>query len=84
MLIFMGVGLVLWAKWLMPEERGRGRIAMTRPSTEEDKLLHRGDPCSSDSPTTGLPRRSLINAPRMLLAGGGDRDRSTGRRSSEP
>ncbi len=38
MLVFLGVGLVLWAKWLMPEEetvQDRHDV----PSTEEDKLL---------------------------------------------
>jgi len=67
MFIFMGVGLVLWAKWLMPEEE----VVQDRhdePSTEEDKLLTEATLLVGLS-DTGLPRRSLITR-SMLLAGG--------------
>ncbi len=67
LLLFMGVGLVLWAKWLMPEEE----VVQERhddPSTEEDKVMTEatlvvglGD--------TGLPRRGLI-LKSLGLAGG--------------
>jgi ubiquinol-cytochrome c reductase iron-sulfur subunit len=67
MLIFLGVGLVLWAKWLMPEEetiQERHDV----PSTEEDKLLTEAT-LLVGLEDTGLPRRSLIMR-TLLLAGG--------------
>jgi ubiquinol-cytochrome c reductase iron-sulfur subunit len=67
MLIFMGVGLVLWAKWLMPEEE----VVQDRhevPSTEEDALMT-GSTISVGLQDMGLPRRSLILR-TMGLAGG--------------
>jgi ubiquinol-cytochrome c reductase iron-sulfur subunit len=67
MLIFMGVGLVLWAKWLMPEEE----VIQDRhdePSTEEDKLMTRAT-LAVGLADTGLPRRSMILR-TLGLAGG--------------
>ena len=67
MMIFMGVGLVLWAKWLMPEEH----VVQDRheqPSSEEDKLMTEATLISGLA-DTGLPRRSLILR-TMGLAGG--------------
>jgi len=67
MLLFMGVGLVLWAKWLMPEEE----VVQDRhdePSTEEDKLLTEAT-LLVGLEDTGLPRRSLILR-SLGLAGG--------------
>ncbi|MDT4943401.1 MAG: ubiquinol-cytochrome c reductase iron-sulfur subunit [Pseudonocardiales bacterium] len=67
MLIFMGVGLVLWAKWLMPEEE----VIQDRhdePSTEEDKLMTQAT-LAVGLADTGLPRRSMILR-TLGLAGG--------------
>jgi ubiquinol-cytochrome c reductase iron-sulfur subunit len=67
MMIFMGVGLVLWAKWLMPEEE----VVQDRhdePSTEEDKLMTQAT-LTAGLQDTGLPRRSLILR-SLGLAGG--------------
>ena len=67
MLLFMGMGLVLWAKWLMPEEH----IVQDRhdePSSEEDKLLTEAT-LAVGLEDTGLPRRSLILR-SLGLAGG--------------
>ena len=67
MMIFMGVGLVLWAKWLMPEEE----VVQDRhdePSTEEDKLMTQAT-LAVGLQDTGLPRRSLILR-SLGLAGG--------------
>jgi ubiquinol-cytochrome c reductase iron-sulfur subunit len=67
MLVFMGVGLVLWAKWLMPEEE----VVQDRheePSTQEDILMTQAS-LSIGLQDTGLPRRSLILR-SMGLAGG--------------
>jgi quinol---cytochrome c reductase iron-sulfur subunit len=67
MMIFMGVGMVLWAKWLMPEEE----VIQDRheePSTEEDKLMTQAT-LAVGLDDTGLPRRSLILR-SLGLAGG--------------
>jgi ubiquinol-cytochrome c reductase iron-sulfur subunit len=67
MMIFMGVGLVLWAKWLMPEEE----VIQDRhqePSSEQDKLMTQAT-LSVGLEDTGLPRRSLILR-SLGLAGG--------------
>ncbi|MFN2517944.1 MAG: hypothetical protein ABR604_02710, partial [Jatrophihabitantaceae bacterium] len=67
MLLFMGVGLVLWAKWLMPEEE----VIQDRhdePSSEADKLMAQAT-LSVGLEDTGLPRRSLILR-TLGLAGG--------------
>jgi ubiquinol-cytochrome c reductase iron-sulfur subunit len=67
MMIFMGVGLVLWAKWLMPEEE----VIQDRhdePSSEEDRL-YADSTLIVGLEDTGLPRRSLIT--RSLLFAGG-------------
>lgn len=67
MLIFIGVGMVLWAKWLMPEEEAiQDRHDV--PSTEEDKLLTEAT-LLVGLEDTGLPRRSLI-LKTLGLAGG--------------
>jgi ubiquinol-cytochrome c reductase iron-sulfur subunit len=63
----MGIGLVLWAKWLMPEEH----IVQDRhddPSSEEDKLMTEAT-LIVGLEDTGLPRRSLILR-SLGLAGG--------------
>ncbi|PZS16605.1 MAG: hypothetical protein DLM57_10010 [Pseudonocardiales bacterium] len=67
MLLFMGVGLVLWAKWLMPEEE----VVQDRhdePSSEEDRLMTQAT-LAVGLEDTGLPRRSLILR-TLGLAGG--------------
>lgn len=67
MLVFLGVGMVLWAKWLMPEEE----VVQDRhdiPSTEEDKVLTEAT-LLVGLEDTGLPRRSLILR-TLGLAGG--------------
>jgi ubiquinol-cytochrome c reductase iron-sulfur subunit len=67
MLIFLGVGLVLWSKWLMPEEetvQDRHDLA----STQEDILLTEAT-LVAGLEDTGLPRRSLILR-SLGLAGG--------------
>jgi ubiquinol-cytochrome c reductase iron-sulfur subunit len=67
MLLFIGIGLVLWAKWLMPEEetiQDRHDV----PSTEEDLLLTEAT-LIQGLEDTGLPRRSLILR-TLGLAGG--------------
>jgi ubiquinol-cytochrome c reductase iron-sulfur subunit len=67
LLVFMGIGLVLWAKWLMPEEE----VVQDRhdtPSTEEDKLMTQAT-LTVGLADTGLPRRSLILR-TLGLAGG--------------
>ena len=67
MLMFMGVGLVLWAKWLMPEEE----VIQHRhdePSTEEDRLMTQAT-LAVGLEDTGLPRRSMILR-SLGLAGG--------------
>jgi ubiquinol-cytochrome c reductase iron-sulfur subunit len=67
MLLFLGLGMVLWAKWLMPEEE----VVQDRhdvPSTDEDKLLTEAT-LLVGLEDTGLPRRSLILR-SLLLAGG--------------
>ncbi len=67
MLLFLGIGLVLWAKWLMPEEE----VIQDRhdtPSTEEDKVMTEAT-LLVGLEDTGLPRRSLILR-SLLLAGG--------------
>jgi ubiquinol-cytochrome c reductase iron-sulfur subunit len=67
MLIFLGVGLVLWAKWLMPEEE----VVQDRhdvPSTDEDTLMTEAT-FVVGLQDTGLPRRSLILR-TLGLAGG--------------
>jgi ubiquinol-cytochrome c reductase iron-sulfur subunit len=67
MLFCMGAALVLWAKWLMPEEE----VVQDRhnePSTEEDKLMTQAT-LTQGLDDTGLPRRSMILR-SMGLAGG--------------
>jgi ubiquinol-cytochrome c reductase iron-sulfur subunit len=67
MLLFMGIGLVLWAKWLMPEEE----VVQERhqePSSDEDKLIAQAT-LAVGLEDTGLPRRSLILR-TLGLAGG--------------
>ncbi|HEY2272926.1 MAG TPA: Rieske 2Fe-2S domain-containing protein [Jatrophihabitantaceae bacterium] len=67
LMLFMGIGLVLWAKWLMPEEevvQDRHDIA----SSEEDKLMTEAT-LAVGLADTGLPRRSMILR-SLGLAGG--------------
>jgi ubiquinol-cytochrome c reductase iron-sulfur subunit len=67
MMLFMGVGLVLWAKWLMPEEEVI-EDRHNEPSTDEDKLMTQAT-LAVGLADTGLPRRSLILR-SLGLAGG--------------
>lgn len=67
MLVFMGVGLVLWAKWLMPEEE-TVQDRHNEPSTDQDKLYTQAT-LSVGLSDTGLPRRSLLLR-SLGLAGG--------------
>jgi ubiquinol-cytochrome c reductase iron-sulfur subunit len=67
MLLFMGIGMVLWAKWLMPEEETI-QDRHDHPSTEEDKILTEAT-LLVGLDDTGLPRRSLILR-TLGLAGG--------------
>jgi ubiquinol-cytochrome c reductase iron-sulfur subunit len=67
MLIFLGLGMVLWAKWLMPEEE-TVQDRHDEPSTDEDKLLTEAT-LIAGLEDTGLPRRSLILR-TLGLAGG--------------
>jgi ubiquinol-cytochrome c reductase iron-sulfur subunit len=67
MMIFLGVGLVLWAKWLMPEEEAV-QERHDVPSSEEDKLMTEAT-LLVGLEDTGLPRRSLILR-TLGLAGG--------------
>jgi ubiquinol-cytochrome c reductase iron-sulfur subunit len=67
MLLFMGIGMVLWARWLMPHEE----VVQDRhdePSTVEDKLMTEAT-LKVGLEDTGLPRRSLILR-TLGLAGG--------------
>ncbi|SOD74391.1 menaquinol-cytochrome c reductase iron-sulfur subunit precursor [Jatrophihabitans sp. GAS493] len=67
MLVLMGIGSVLWAKWLMPEEEAV-QDRHQEPSTEQDKLLTAAT-LSSGLNDTGLPRRSMLL--RSLVVAGG-------------
>jgi ubiquinol-cytochrome c reductase iron-sulfur subunit len=67
LLLFMGIGMVLWAKWLMPEEEVI-QERHSEPSTDEDKLLTEAT-LTVGLDDTGLPRRSAIKG-SILLAGG--------------
>ena len=67
MLLFMGVGMVLWAKWLMPEEEAV-QERHDEPSSEEDKLMTEAT-LLTGLEDTGLPRRSMI-LKTLGLAGG--------------
>ncbi|MGI8680111.1 MAG: cytochrome bc1 complex Rieske iron-sulfur subunit [Jatrophihabitans sp.] len=67
MLVFIGVGMVLWAKWLMPEEEAvQDRHDV--PSSDEDKLMTEAT-LLVGLEDTGLPRRGLI-LKTLGLAGG--------------
>jgi ubiquinol-cytochrome c reductase iron-sulfur subunit len=67
MLLFMGIGMVLWAKWLMPEEEAV-QDRHDDPTTEEDKLLTEATLLVGLA-DSGLARRSLI-VRSLGLAGG--------------
>jgi ubiquinol-cytochrome c reductase iron-sulfur subunit len=67
MLLFMGIGMVLWAKWLMPEEEAV-QYRHDVPSSEEDKVLIEAT-LLVGLEDTGLPRRKLILR-TLGLAGG--------------
>lgn len=67
LLLFIGIGMVLWAKWLMPEEEAV-QDRHDEPSSEEDRLLTEAT-LLSGLEDTGLPRRSLILR-TLGLAGG--------------
>jgi ubiquinol-cytochrome c reductase iron-sulfur subunit len=67
LLLFMGIGMVLWAKWLMPEEEAvQDRHDVS--SSEEDQLMTEATLVSGLA-DTGLPRRGLI-LKSLGLAGG--------------
>jgi ubiquinol-cytochrome c reductase iron-sulfur subunit len=67
MLLFLGIGMVLWSKWLMPEEETiQDRHPL--PSDAPDKLLTEAT-LIQGLEDTGLPRRSLILR-TLGLAGG--------------
>ncbi|MGN6606823.1 MAG: cytochrome bc1 complex Rieske iron-sulfur subunit [Jatrophihabitans sp.] len=67
MLIFFGAGLVLWAKWLMPEEEAV-QDRHDEPSSEEDQLLTEAA-LAQGFEDTGLGRRPMLRN-SLLLAGG--------------
>lgn len=67
LLLFMGMGLILWAKWLMPEEEAIQERHDT-PTTEQDKLMTEATLVTGLN-DTGLPRRGLI-LKSLGLAGG--------------
>jgi ubiquinol-cytochrome c reductase iron-sulfur subunit len=67
MLFAFGVGLVLWAKWLMPEEE-TVQDRHDLPSTEEDKLMTEAT-LLVGLEDTGLPRRKVLLR-AMGFAGG--------------
>ena len=67
MLLALGLGAVLWAKWLMPEEE----VIQDRhdePSREEDKLMIAAT-LSVGLADTGLQRRRMLFG-TLLVAGG--------------
>jgi ubiquinol-cytochrome c reductase iron-sulfur subunit len=66
-LVFLGIGMVLWAKWLMPEEE----VVQDRhdaPTSEEDELMTEAT-LMVGLEDTGLPRRKLILR-SFVIAGG--------------
>jgi ubiquinol-cytochrome c reductase iron-sulfur subunit len=67
MLLFLGVGLVLWSKLLMPEEETI-QDRHDEPSTDADNLLTEAT-LLQGLDDTGLPRRSMILR-TLGLAGG--------------
>lgn len=67
MLICMGVGAILWAKWLMPEEEAV-EDRHDQPSAEPEKLMTAAT-LSQGLEDTGLPRRSTLLL-SLVLAGG--------------
>jgi ubiquinol-cytochrome c reductase iron-sulfur subunit len=67
MLICMGVGAILWAKWLMPEEEAV-EDRHDQPSAEPDKLMTAAT-LTQGLEDTGLPRRSMLRR-SLFLAGG--------------
>ena len=68
MLLLLGVGAVLWAKWLMPEEEAV-QDRHDEPSAERGQAHDRGDADASGLDDTGLPRRSMLLR-SLVLAGG--------------
>jgi ubiquinol-cytochrome c reductase iron-sulfur subunit len=69
MLLFFGIGLVLWAKWLMPEEHViQERHDHASPSGDEDKLMTEAT-FTVGLADTGLPRRSMILRSLGLASG---------------
>lgn len=67
MLALLGIGAILWAKWLMPEEE----VVQERHDEPEDSAeqLMTGATLVSGVNDTGLPRRSLL-VRTLGLAGG--------------
>jgi ubiquinol-cytochrome c reductase iron-sulfur subunit len=68
MLLFLGIGAVLWAKWLMPEEEVVQDRHEVESSGEADKLITAAT-LSVGFNDTGLPRRSMLLR-SLGLAGG--------------
>ncbi|HSY15325.1 MAG TPA: Rieske 2Fe-2S domain-containing protein [Jatrophihabitantaceae bacterium] len=67
MLVLMGFGAVLWAKWLMPEEEAE-QDRHDEPSTDEDKAFIQST-LAVGLQDAGVPRRSMLLR-SLGLAGG--------------
>jgi ubiquinol-cytochrome c reductase iron-sulfur subunit len=67
MLVAIGFGAVLWAKWLMPEEEAL-QDRHDVPSSEEDKLMTQAT-LAMAAQDAGIPRRSML-VRSLGLAGG--------------
>jgi ubiquinol-cytochrome c reductase iron-sulfur subunit len=69
MLAALGIGAILWAKWLMPEEElVQERHDEVQPGEPEEQIMT-GATLMSGVNDTGLPRRSLL-VRTLGLAGG--------------
>lgn len=69
MLAALGIGAILWAKWLMPEEElVQDRHDEVQPGEPEEQVMT-GATLTSGINDTGLPRRSLL-VRTLVLAGG--------------
>jgi ubiquinol-cytochrome c reductase iron-sulfur subunit len=69
MLAALGIGAILWAKWLMPEEElEQERHDEVQPGEPEEQVMT-GATLMSGINDTGLPRRSLL-VRTLGLAGG--------------
>ena len=69
MLLGLGIGAILWSKWLMPEEEFvQERHDEVQPGEPEQQVMT-GATLMSGINDTGLPRRSLL-VRSLFLAGG--------------